>query len=211
MFYSVTPTNALRFGDIVRGYVNATPEIKKPFSLGETESYRLTVDQPSFSVVLSPCCSISDKVLLLAPLSQIRPAFLKNPYYAEDLTRINRVMTPQQSLPPETWQNLSEEERIRRLAAGNSSWAHVELFVYAPHDLLPRYKLNKPGGAIDTNYFMIDFRHTFRINCERVIDPKNSPVDSKLLELSLQTRAELREKVAHFYHRVPDEDLIALE
>jgi hypothetical protein len=163
MFYSANPTNALRFGDVVRGYVIATPEIKKPFSQGVTEPYTLIVDQPSFSVVLSPCCSIGDKVLLLAPFSQIRPGFYKNPYFEEDLTRINREMTPQQSLPPDAWQKLDEQQKIRRLAAGNTSLVHLELFVYAPHDLLPVYKLHKQGRPIDTNYFMIDFRHTFRI------------------------------------------------
>lgn len=211
MFYTANPSNALRFGDIVWGYITATPAIKNPFTQGATEQYSLIVDQPRFSVVLSPCCSISDKALLLAPLSPLRAGFYKNPYFVEDMTRINRVMTPQQSLPPDAWERLGEEQKIHRLEAGNSSYASLELFVYAPHDLLPTYQLHKPGGAIATNYYMIDFRYTFRINCERVITPANSPLESKLLELSLQIRAELREKVSHFYRRVPEEDLLAQE
>ena len=209
MFYTANPSNALRFGDVVYGYVTATPTIKKPFAQGETEPYILTVNQPTFSVVLSPCCSIGEKALLLAPLSPIRPGFYKNPYFVEDLTRINRQMTPEQSVPPETWQQLDDAQKIKRLEAGNSSYSFLELFVYAPHELLPEYRLDKPGGAIETNYYMIDFRHTFRVNCDRVIDPRNSPLESKVLELSIPTRSELREKVSHFYRRAPQEDLVA--
>lgn len=205
MFYANRPSNALRFGDIVRGYVNATPRVDGPLAAGQYGPIELQVDQPEYSVVLSPCCSISDKLLLLAPLSRVKGGFFSNPYFAEDLTRINRKMEPQQAVPPDIWAKLNDEERTRREAAG-TAYSLLESFVYDEHELLPTYEVPRKGGNIRTGHYMVDFRHTFRVDCNRVNDPRSSPQETKLLELSIQSRSDLREKIAYFYARVPVED-----
>ncbi len=208
MFYSVNPSQALRFGDVVQGYVAATPTLKSPFLTSERESYTLEVQRPFLLSILSPCCSISDKVLLLAPLIQIRGGFFDNPYFAEDLTRLNRPMGAEQSLPPIAWEKLPPEEKAKRIAQGES-YAFLELFIYEGHDIFPKYSVHRKAGSFETTAYMIDFRHAFRLNCDRVINPLNAPLESKLLELSVETRSELREKISYFYRRVPPEDLAA--
>ena len=107
MFYLESQSNALRFGDIVRGFVAATPIVVQPNISGKSEksAFSLDVSHSPFSIVLSPCCSIGNKVISLAPLINIQPSFLSNPYFSEDLTRINRIMEPEQTLPPDTWNN----------------------------------------------------------------------------------------------------------
>lgn len=207
MFYASKPSDALRFGDVVQGYVAATPTLKAPLSAGEGESYTLSIQRPFLLSILSPCCSISDKVLLLVPLIQLRAAFFDNHYFKEDLTRLNRPMSPEQSLPPSAWDKLPPEEKAKRMAQGES-YAFLELFIYESHDLFPQYSINRKIGNIPTSAYMIDFRHAFRLNCDRVINPKSAPVESKCLELSIETRAQLREKIAFFYLRVPMEDRI---
>lgn len=84
-----------------------------------------------------------------------------------------------------------------------------ELFVYAGHEILPKYSIHRKEGDIETNYYMIDFRNVSRVNCEKVITAENSPLEAKCLELSVETRAELREKVAAYFARIPKEDLLA--
>jgi hypothetical protein len=61
---------------------------------------------------------------------------------------------------------------------------------------------------IETNYYMIDFRNTSKLNCERIINPKDAPLESKCLQLSIQARSELRDKIAYYYARIPKEDKI---
>ena len=133
MSYAIEPSAGLRFGDIVRGFVSATPALKQPFSSVDASSFDLHVTRPDFMAVLSPCCSIADKLLLLAPLIGVRPKFFENPYFAEHLTRINHKIDPEQSLPPVAWNSLSDIERATRHAKGKS-YAFLELFVYEQHE-----------------------------------------------------------------------------
>ncbi len=207
MFYIDNQSNALRFGDIVRGFVTASPNIACPNSSQSAEgsSFSLDVLHSPYSVILSPCCSIGNKLVSLAPLIKILPNFLKNPYFEEDLTRINRLMDPDQTLAPAIWGQLVEEERQKRLAAGRA-YALVDYFIFAPHDLLPQYKLHSRDETL-TNYYMVDFRNISQVRCEVIITPANSPIDAKYLELSISTRKELREKIASYYGRTPQEDL----
>ena len=44
---------------------------------------------------------------------------------------------------------------------------------------------------------------------DKIISEENSPLDSKCLQLSIQTRSELRDKIAYYYARIPREDRIA--
>ena len=55
---------------------------------------------------------------------------------------------------------------------------------------------------------MIDFRNIYKLSCEKIITPKDAPLESKCLQLSIQARSDLRTKIADYYARVPKEDEI---
>jgi len=210
MYYASQPSQALRFGDIVCGFVCATPDIDRPRleSVGDTlgPSFSVLVSHARFSVILSPCCSIGDKIISLAPLTQILPGLLRNPYFSEDLTRINRPMEPQQAVAPEIWDKLKDTEKQKRLANG-VAYALVDNFIFPPHDLLPKYVLQRKEGNIEVNSYMVDFRQIFRVTCTKIVTAANSPLDAKYLELSVPARKELREKIGAYFGRTPQEDL----
>ena len=204
MFYQQIIDQAFRFGDVLRGYILAASNIEEP-SLNK--SYKIDINLPAYSVVLSPCCSIGEKTISLSPLIQLRGSFFDNPYLAEDLTRINRKMEPQQTVNSQIWEQFPHEEKQRRLDVGYA-YAFIELFIYDQNNLFPKYTLNRRNGNIETNYYMIDFRNTYKLSCEKIRTPEDAPLDSKYLQLSIQTRSELRAKIADYYARVPKEDIV---
>ncbi|HII93181.1 MAG TPA: hypothetical protein HA262_13785 [Methanosarcina sp.] len=208
MFYETNPDKALRFGDVVKGYVLSNSILQKPIS-GLEYNFDINIDFPLFSVVLTPCCSISDKIVALCPLKQLRPSIFDNPFFEEDLTRINRPMSPQESVSEVVWSNLGEAERQKRLLV-KEGYAFCELFIYENNGLFPPYKITRKDREIKTNYYMIDFKDTYKIKCEKIINPKNSPWDMKYLQLSVDTRSELRKKISDYYGRIPDEDKIKI-
>jgi hypothetical protein len=114
-------------------------------------------------------------------------------------------MKPEQVFPPEEWVKLSAEQRVKRLAEGEV-YAFFELFVFEKNDLFPKDIIHRKEGDKETNFYMIDFRNTFKINCDKIITPENSPLDSKCLQLSVQARQELRNKITAFYGNIPAED-----
>lgn len=205
MFYEEKQSRALRFGDILPGFVFVEAEIADP---KDQQSYKIDVKNHSYCVVLTPCCSIRKKVLSLTPLIKIRPAFFDNPYFEDDLTRINRFMKPEQTVAPKIWEGLSPEEKAKRLQVGEETYAFPDVYIYDKHDKLPSYSLYSVGKQeeISTNYYLIDFKKIYSINCDKVNTPEDSPYDMKILELSTQARSELRNKISDFFKRVPIED-----
>jgi len=213
MFYEKDIDNALRFGDVLRGYIAITPNIKSPILTPSAlnEGYNIDINLPIFSVIISPCCSIGDDTISLTPLIKVRNTFFDNPYFTEDLTRINREMKPQLAVPPYVWNGLPPEEQQKRLQEGEDGkgYAFLEFFIYKDCDLFPKYSVDmRQGKNIETNYYMIDFRNTYKLYCNKIKSPKEAPLESKCLQLSLQTRAELRDKISYYYARIPKEDMV---
>lgn len=209
-FYSGTPSESLRFGDILQGYVIANLTIKRPLlQIDEsTLNFDFKITLPDYCVVLTPCCSIEKSSIALCPLDHLINAFCKNDYFREDYTRINRRMNEQQAFTTEEWEKLKEEERANRLLK-DPSFALLQYFIYAPHPLLKFYELR----GIQTNYYMIDFKNTFKIKCDLIKNTKSidsAILSSKILELSINSRHELREKISNYYHRIPEEDRIEM-
>jgi len=207
MFYAEEKSAALRFGDVLRGYFSTTPVIKEPMLEKTIRAYNIDVDFPPFSVIMDPCCEIGKKMISLTPLIPVRGSFFANPYLAEDLTRVNRKMLPQQAIPPHAWEQLTAEQKQERLAVG-LEYAFLSLFIYEKHDLLPKYTVHRKEGPTETNCYMVDFRNIHRLCCDKIISPEDAPLESKVLELSIETRKELRDKVASYYGRVPAEDQV---
>jgi len=200
VFYSPDIGSTFRMGDIVRGFVLGTACQSEP-SVGVCD-YQVNLRSPNFAVILTPCCSMGDKTLTLAPLVRINPKWRENPYFSSDLTNINREMLPEQTMSPATWQKLGDNERKRRLERGRG-YALVEWFIFPPHPTLGTYTLKDTTFG----YFAIDFRSAHRVECEAVVSTKQVPITAKVLELEIGMRNELRNKVSFYYGRVPQEDV----
>jgi len=196
----------LRFGDVIQGFPVCFSVIDNP---SHQSAFNITVSAPTHAVVLSPCCSIKDKVLAIAPLKQLENSIFTNPYLAEDPTRINIKIPAENSLPPSAWENMPLEQKANRLAKGQA-YVLLDEFVYAPNELFNEYTVNRRDGNIQTRYYGVDFRDSIKIRCDRITNSKYSPGVSKILQLSVETRELLRRKIVSFYQRVPDEDAALL-
>jgi hypothetical protein len=203
MFYEETSDMAFRFGDVLQGFILAASTIKEPTPT--IKKYEVSIDLPIYSVILSPCCSIGDKVISLTPLIEVKGSFFDNPYFAEDVTRINRKMKPEQTIAPHVWDNFPPEQKQKRLNEGET-YAFLSMFIYEKHDLLPIYPIKLGQRIINTNYYMIDFRNTCKVNCDKIISAERAPLELKCFQLSVRTRTELREKITYYYSRPPKED-----
>ena len=212
MFYQAEMDIELRFGDVIKGFVFTEPQVNEPMLGPESDAkYSIGITAPRFSVVLTPCCSIENKTILLTPLIGLRNTFFGNEYFAEDPTRLNRPVPPQKAVSQYVWENkLSEAERQRRLRE-RAIYAFDNLFVYKEHPLLPKYTVNTRDGKFQTGYYMIDVANTYKMNCDKIIRNQPAPANVKCLQLSVQTRQELRDKVAYYYGRIPEEDKVLLE
>jgi hypothetical protein len=213
MFYDPNPSGILRLGDIVQGF----PLTATGFSLApdgsQPEDFRVEVRQPPFAAVLSPCCSIGSSTVLLSPLLTIERGWFANDYFVLDFTNLNRPMTAEQALPRDKWDKLTPDEREKRLDVGKpgGSYAYLEQFIYAPHDLLPVYHVRWKGEDKQVGHYMVDFRRTYKVECPHISYPQNerSPVARmKRLQLSVESRGQLRDKLSYFYGNPPSEDAV---
>ena len=208
MFYQDQIDSEFRFGDVIKGFVSATPKINNPPINSYNSTYSIQISNPLFYIILSPCCSISDKVISLSPLIPVLSTFFLNPYFTEDLTRINRIVTPDKALPPIAFEKMPEETKEEHLNK-EPAYTFVDLFVYEKNELFPEYTISfKKTDSIQTNYYMIDFRNTYRVDCSMIKNPSNVPIDLKFLQLTVKTRSELRDKITKYYGRIPDDDII---
>ena len=170
-FYAKRPDPIFRFGDVLKGFVALSPNIDEPLT-PEKNDYSIQVSMPQYIAVVSPCCSIKDQVISLAPLIKVRNTFFKNPYFVEDLTRINRLVSPENSLPPEAWQNMEPEIKEEKLRC-EKAYTFLEIFIYKEHEIFPEYTIHrKKAENITTQYYMIDFRHSSRVNCAKITKPE---------------------------------------
>jgi len=212
MFYQKEKEQYLRLGDILRGFIISNPKIKEPIHKHtQAYSYNINIDIPKFTVVLTPCCSIRTKTLLLTSLIELDKGFFLNPYFVEDFTRINRVIEPQNRYPPEEWEQLIDEKKIEELIEGKQ-YAFFHYFIYNEHDYFSTYTKRKH----QTSYYMIDFRKIFSINCTDLKIKKSGKIpdnifEAKILQLSVNARNDLRNKLVNYFGRIPDEDKLQLD
>ena len=213
MFYESVNSKILRLGDVVKGYISPSTKIKQPFLSLENSiyhNYTVNFEVPRFSVVLTPCCSIGEyNMICLSPLVELKKDFFKNPYLIEDFTRINREIEPDKAIAPDDWQKKSPQEQQTELARGKA-YMEYYLFIYAPNDSFPPYE--RKGQQ--TQYYMVDFRNMPTLKCDLIKSRENTSEEdtnilaSKWLQLSIQTREELRMKLANYFGRRPAEDEI---
>lgn len=200
-FYQAKPDRAFRLGDVVTGFILGVTDVDTP-SPGPVD-YSVRIRHPRYASIVTPCCSVGDKTLALAPLMPIKPEWLRNPYLAQDLLRVNSKMTFEQAVPP----HLSPAEKERRRALhGERSFAFYEYFVYAPHASLPSYLVKHGPNDTEISYYIIDFRMIHRIESKSIGKGAGVPIEAKVLQLSVSGRQSLREKLAHYFGRAPQED-----
>lgn len=209
MFYDSNPQSILRFGDIVRGFLLTHSNGYSPSLTSKPDAYHIEVCHPELAVVLTPCCTIAERsgnMLVVTPLRQIRPdVYFGNSYLREDFTRINRELTIQEAIGPEKWEELSDEKKTQFLAQSpGKKYIIFNEFVYEKHDLLPEYELKYTKRKVSINYYMIDFRNICRVQIPSDINP----LSIKILQLTIQARNELREKLSHYFSRRPEEDAL---
>lgn len=138
MFYTDKPSNALRLGDIVTGYITVTPNQKEPFKENISD-YNLDIRHPSYLVVLTPCCSIGEKTISLAPLESVldagRKMLFKNSKFRQDMTLINSPHTQQE------WKELGHDDITGENDTVNRLYAFDNLFIYAEDKRLLNYEV----------------------------------------------------------------------
>jgi hypothetical protein len=211
MFYEPSPDSRLRLGDVVVGFPIASAAFNLKCDGSFPDTYRIDVQQ-GFYAVLSPCCAIGYNTILLCPFQPIQKKWLKNPYFAQDMTNINRPMKAELAVSPEDWEALGDEKRQERLdrTSPDGSYVSNELFVYASHDLLQSYKLTHNEQEIVIGHWVVDFRKACRIECQQITYPQkpNSPIiQYKRLQLTISARADLRDKLAFYFGNPAPEDV----
>jgi hypothetical protein len=227
MFYSVTIDDKLRFGDVVKGYLSVIPKLTKPFG-----NASIDIQIPQYSVLLDPCCEIGGGAISLSPLEEVSAQFFDIPYLSKDLTLLNRIGMAKDFFYPTKWNELSVEKKTDALiAAPEYGWKSY--FVYEGNPLFPEYVVNRPvifnemidpatklpkydavkhSTSFAIRHRMINFKTTYRVQCQSIVKPEKptdpSILGSIVLQLSIDTRNQLREKMAHYFGKPPPEDLI---
>jgi hypothetical protein len=225
MFYHGEIDDKLRFGDVVKGYISVIPKLIKPFGQANIE-----IQDPQFSVILDPCCEIGKGTVLLSPLEEISPELFDIPYLAKNMTLLNDKGKAKDFFHPSIWNKLSNEKKTDAINA-LPDYGHKHLFVYEGNPLFPDYKVKREATyteVIDSNTQlpkydtvkqttqfntrdrMISFKRIYRVNCNLIVTPRQSTdkaiLGSIILQLSKETRQLLRQKMADYFARVPQED-----
>lgn len=229
MFYSASIDDKLRFGDVVKGYLSAIPKLSKPFGNASIE-----IQIPLYSVVLDPCCEIGSGMISLSPLEEISPQFLDIPYLSKNMTLLNSKATAKDFFHPATWNKLPDEKKTEALIA-TADYGWKPNFVYEgnplfpeytierpikynevkdPTSKLPRYDLIKQPYTVRIRDRMMSFKTVYRVNCQSIVKPEKTTDETVLgsivLQLSVETRQLLREKMASYFGKPPPEDLALL-
>jgi hypothetical protein len=217
MFYAEQSSGKLRFGDVVSGYVTAVPNQEKPI-VESFVGYEVRVKLDPHLVVLTPCCSIKEKTMCVVPLIEAkrRSLFFENENYRKDMTLLNHPLLPRE------WRELGEQE-VTSESEEEQMYVHDSLFIYLENIQLPKYKVktkNKENKVeeFEAGYYYIDFRNISNVKCSCIAHEKEGKpkpkydellmqmLSSKKLELSIDTRSDLRNKLAYYFLRVPEED-----
>ncbi len=210
-FYEENRDPILRFGDVLTGFISTATLLEKPLlDLALfNDGFKVDIRAPKYSVIVTPCCSIEAGTITLCPLAQIpgKLNLLKNPHYQVDPTQINMKQTADKSIPPDEWEKLEATKKSELYSKG-ASFVFLNLFIYEEHDYLQPYL----SRQVETKYYVLDFSKSYRVKSS-LITRADKPsaqvlINSKLLQLSIEARAQLRRKMVQYYARVPEEDII---
>lgn len=200
MFYSEGHSEALRFGDVVIGFVGLDIHMdsldKGPLN------FKIDIKTVPFYVIMTPCCSIEKGKIALAPLIELPDRLLSNPNFIKDFTCLNRKLPTRLAAGEEIWSKLSYEEQMSPPA-----YAEYELFVYEGWNGFPEYKMKYKREEHTTNFYAINFKDVFKVNAKEIQRDKPELLKYKAQELTIETRNDLRNKMSSFFGRIPNEDI----
>jgi hypothetical protein len=191
----------LRLGDIIEGFSYIVPRFDDFSSKGN--EFVLDVKQPNFFAVLTPCCSIEDEIINLCPLKEIDNKLLQVDYYKEDFTRLNVPHEPRLGISNDRWEKGMNQEEKQLILQRPLAYQYKEKFVYSINENFAKYTLKYKAIVLETNCYWIDFKDAFTINAKNI---KRGNKYSKILQLTIPARFELRNKIAKYYSEIPKED-----
>jgi hypothetical protein len=196
------PTKDLRFGDIVTGFQHPIIRIDTPDS---SLDLRITVSKPQYFVVMTPCCDIELQALSLVPLEQVRDAIVKQPRLLENLLMVNAKFKPKDGFTPEEIERMDGPKQAE-LASDPETYSYQDCFIYEPNGLFGFYEVKRKGRIVATlQHRMVDFKKIFRVDCSMIERAQELPTGIKISELTVGTRAQLREKLTNYFGRNADE------
>ena len=106
---------------------------------------------------------------------------------------------------------LPEEEREKDFAT--MIYYELALFVYEPLNLFDKYEVAK----MEIQHYQIDFRKTYTVQCGKIKRKEKLKkediiiLDTKITQITVPAREDLRMKLSEFYSRIPEEDKIILD
>ena len=214
MFYEERiNANNLRFGDVVQGFIETIPHIENPLSNSVLKGYEYKVETriPEFSVIITPCCSIKDNTVCLTPLERITSDIYRNlnEEIIKDFTILNTEVEQEDIISSFNWNLLSDDEKRKKKNEGKAL-VFIDKYFYKSHDFFEKYEIHLRGEEFFIDDYVIDFKDTFRIKCNKIIYQKvhTDILSAKSLELSKKARNDFRIKLSSYYARIPDEDII---
>jgi hypothetical protein len=202
-FYLDPPTKGLRFGDVVTGFQHPTVRIDTPNSAVDL---KIRVTQPQYFAVMSPCCNIELNAFSLAPLIQVRDAILLNyPPLRANLSLINVPFPPKDSFTEDQIAKMNQAKQAELLSQ-SAQYSFLDCFVYEPNGLFSAYEVKRKEQTVpNIQHRMVDFKSIFRVECLLIERDHEAPTGVKVSELTVTTRAQLRDKLTFYFGRNADE------
>jgi hypothetical protein len=202
-FYLDPPTKELRFGDVVRGFQYPAIRIDRP----DTDlDLKISVKNPPYVAVMSPCCQIEQNSVSLAPLVPVRDAIVvKHPRLHDNLSLINVPFPPKEGFTDEQIEKMEIPKRAEVLSGG-AKYTYQDCFIYEPNGLFKTYSVKRGQTDITVQCYMVDFKSIFRVDCALIERDKEAPLGVKVSELTAETRATLRDKLTFYFSRNADEE-----
>lgn len=206
MFYSKELSKDLRFGDVINGQYLYSLDLNDKSNIND---FSIKVNKSQYNVILTPCCSIRDKNIVISPLINLKGSYFQNPFFKEDILRINKINPPKNYIPPYIWEKKSEGER-NEILAQEACYTLTDFFIYEKNVLFDEYELTlydhitHEKQKLSTNHYMIDFKNMYNVKITTSSD-EDYLKKAKVLELSISSRIDLNHKIKAFY-RIAQED-----
>lgn len=196
MFYSDVQTPEIRQGDIFEGLVNigiTSLKFLTPDMLNKEHTPCFSVNLGfSYATIITPCCDIQKRdYLAFCPLIPLQDKVRQNEFFNKDPTRLNTKVKPENMVPKLAWDRFTDEEKTKRAKTGKR-YAFVHNFVFETRE------------DIFSNYMVIDFNCIFNISRKPLGGKNELLLPSRILQLSSESRRDLRLKLANYYFRNPD-------
>jgi hypothetical protein len=202
-FYLDAPSKELRFGDVVTGFQHPTVRIDTP---DKSLDLTISVMRPQYFAVMTPCCAIEKNSISLAPLEQVQTAIvIKHPRLRNNLSLINVPFPPKEGLTEEQVGKMDADKQAEVMSE-SAKYTYLQCFIYEQNGFFPPYDVKRNNQPVATlEYRMVDFKSIFRVECSLIEREQEIPTGVKISELTVETRAQLRDKLTFYFGRNADD------